>query len=161
MPTSKGIRTVANTAAMQGPAQMTGIAEDVDARLPDSRPTVASLAQVTPLWVGRLMTVEADGSIRKYNGTSWDLVYLPKAYQDGTVNAATDANGDVKVDHSLGAVPIFAVFMNRTSVGTPGLRSMAFVSATATQATFRVYNTNSGNTLGNNPVFFQYRLYAI
>lgn len=51
--------------------------------------------------------------------------------------------------------------MNRTSVGTPGLRSMAFVSATATQATFRVYNTNSGNTLGNNPVFFQYRLFAI
>ncbi|ROS52919.1 hypothetical protein [Frigoribacterium sp. PhB24] len=71
MPTSKGIRTVANTAAMQGPAQITAVAEDVDSLIPDAVAAVADLAKVAPLWPGRLMSVNADKTVwRNIDGTA-------------------------------------------------------------------------------------------
>lgn len=71
MPTSKGIRTVANTAAMQGPAQITAVAEDVDKLIPDAVDKVSDLATVSPLWPGRLLSVNADKTVwRNVDGTS-------------------------------------------------------------------------------------------
>lgn len=85
MPTSKGITTIPNTAAMAGPEQMTQIATDVDARLPASVAKVTDLAALPNKWPGRLQTVDEDGVTYVYTGTANGWQALAAPIQSGTI----------------------------------------------------------------------------
>jgi hypothetical protein len=90
MPTSKGITTIPNTAAMAGPAQMTQIATDVDARLPASVAKATDLSTLPDKWPGRLQTVDEDGVTYVYTGSTNGWQALAAPVQSGTITPATN-----------------------------------------------------------------------
>jgi hypothetical protein len=96
MPTTKGITTIPNTAAMAGPAQMSQIAADVDARLPASVPKVADLAALPDKWLGRIQSVDEDGGTYIYTGTTNGWQALASPVVSGTITPATGVSIDTR-----------------------------------------------------------------
>ena len=90
MPTSKGITTIPNTAAMAGPAQMTQIATDVDARLPASVAKITDLSTLPDKWPGRLQTVDEDGITYVYTGSANGWQPLAAPVVSGTITPSAN-----------------------------------------------------------------------
>lgn len=71
--TAKGLPTVANTDAMIGPKQLTDLANGVDALLGETVATVGDLP-FSDNWAARTIFVQADKSVRVWDGSAWRLM---------------------------------------------------------------------------------------
>lgn len=103
----------------------------------------------------------AIGSIRSDISTVQQSIQSLTARQrivaSNTGSVATDGSGNVTISHGLGKVPSSVLVTNMPGGSIPGQRSIAFVSATATDFTVRAYRqdqTGGTATLNNNPIQF-------
>jgi hypothetical protein len=99
-PTPKGIHRYDNLSAMEGPAQMSQIADDVDALVDATKPTPSDLP-VSGNWAGRTFFVESVAASYRWSGTAWKR----QTPSRGTANFTTDAAGLGSIAHGLGFVP--------------------------------------------------------
>lgn len=72
-----GYTGITGASPMNGPEQITDVYEHFDPLIDASIATIALLPAVGN-WVGREYFVEEDGSIRRWNGTAWKIIYKPR-----------------------------------------------------------------------------------
>lgn len=103
----------------------------------------------------------AVGAIRSDIGTLQQsvtaLTNRQRIIAANTGAVSTDGSGNVTISHGLGKVPTSVLLTNMPGGSIPGMRTIAFVSATANDFTVRAYRqdqTGGTATLNNNAIQF-------
>jgi hypothetical protein len=129
-PTAKGIHRYENTNPMEGPAQMSQIADDVDALVDATKPAPADLPS-SGNWPGRSFYVESDKSTRKWDGSGWVGVVgtYRSAATPGIITAALTSVASVTVPAGTWKIDGYAYF--------------DWSTATARKYTAEIYNSTA------------------
>lgn len=121
--------------------------------------TAADRGNLTPGQAkeGWLFSETDTGRVYQLRSGNWERF---AGFSRGLFVGGTNAGGVATVNHGLGVVPGAVVVTDRNAGAVPGSRKVVFVTATATQIQFVVYNTAlvsgalSTAPLPNNPVEF-------
>ena len=127
---------VDNNAAMQGPAQITGVYEHFDALLGETKPTPEDLPSAGN-WPGRTIFVQSVSQSFTWSGSIWIRNRPPFASASGMANSGTTGGGSISpVFWSSGVSVTFPVgLFTVTPIVTVSAQSAGIVWAQVEWAT--------------------------
>lgn len=88
-----GYDVVGNGSPMQGPAQITAVAQHFDSLIGETVPTVNDLPPADPAFIGRIIFVQSDKSLRRSDGTAWRIIHIPDIHCRLTKTSAQQTGG--------------------------------------------------------------------
>ena len=107
------------------------------------------------LTVGDIAYIGAAGSDYRWTGTAW---VRPVTRGSVGVGSPTDASGAITVTHGANGTPTQVLVTDRNAGAAASMRKITVNAISSTQIQFVVFN--GGNTLGNNPVSFDWVAYT-